>query len=130
MVMLNTVIITGIVQKGHKRGKQMGFPTMNFPVTEQLEEGIYVSHLTISGKTYNALTFIGAAKTFGETTVQAETYVFGFHQDVYGENVVVALLKKLRDNQKFESEEALIKQMHEDKREAEKFFGMQSDQES
>jgi riboflavin kinase/FMN adenylyltransferase len=114
--------IQGIVQKGHKRGKQMGFPTMNFPLTQQLPEGIYLSKITIDNKTYNALTFIGAAKTFAETTFQAETYVFDFNQDVYGKEVTVELLKKIRDNQKFDSEEALIQQMEEDKKQAKEFF--------
>jgi riboflavin kinase/FMN adenylyltransferase len=114
--------IYGIVQEGQHRGKQLGFPTMNFPLTEQLPEGIYLSKITIDDKTYNALTFIGAAKTFAETTFQAETYVFDFDQDVYGKEVTVELIKKIRDNQKFDSEEALIRQMEEDKKQAEEFF--------
>ena len=68
------------------------------------------------------MTFIGAAQTFNETTYQAETYVLDFDQDVYGESVTVSLLKKMRDNQKFDSEEALIKQMEDDEREARAFF--------
>lgn len=114
--------IQGIVQRGHQRGKKFGFPTMNFPITEQLPEGIYLSYITVEGEKYNALTFIGIAKTFDETTYQAETYVFDFNQDVYGKTVSVELLKKLRDNQKFDSEEELIKQMEKDKKQAEEFF--------
>lgn len=114
--------LTGIVQQGQNRGKKLGFPTINFSLSENVEEGIYVSHIMIGEKEYNALTFIGAAKTFDETIYQAETYVFDFHEDVYGQKVTVTLLKKIRDNQKFVSEEALIKQMEEDKKEAEEYF--------
>jgi riboflavin kinase/FMN adenylyltransferase len=114
--------IQGVVQKGQSRGKKFGFPTINFSVDEKIAEGIYISQITIAGQAYNALTFIGTAKTFDETVFQAETYVFDFDQDVYGEQVAVSLLKKIRDNQKFESEEKLIKQMEEDKKEAEIFF--------
>lgn len=112
----------GTVSPGHNRGKKLGFPTINFPLTEQIVEGLYLSFITISGKKYNALTFIGSAKTFGEKDVQAETYVLDFDDDVYGQTVTVSLIKKLRENIKFDSEEALITQMQEDKKQAEEFF--------
>lgn len=115
-------VINGKVIKGHNRGKKLGFPTINIPLVENIEEGIYVSHITIAGTQYNALTFIGSAKTFGETETFAETYVFDFDKDVYGETVTVSLLKKLRDNVKFDSAEALITQMEEDKKQAIEFF--------
>lgn len=115
-------IIQGVVQKGRNRGKNLGFPTINMPLSEPIEEGIYLSYISIADRQYNALTFIGPAKTFGETEPFAETYVLHFDQDIYGQTVTVSLLKKLRDNIKFESEEALIKQMEEDKRQAEEFF--------
>jgi len=114
--------LVGDVQQGQKRGKRLGFPTINTPLSQQLPEGIYISKITIRGNTYNGLTFIGEAKTFDETSYQAETYVFNFDQDVYGDSVTVLLLKKIRDNQKFESEEKLIKQMEEDKKQALAFF--------
>lgn len=115
-------IIHGIVQTGHHRGKDLGFPTMNIPLNEHVDEGIYFSYIQILEKQYNALTFIGPAKTFNETEAYAETYVLDFDQDVYGEEVTVSLLKKLRDNQKFDSAEALTKQMELDKKQAEEFF--------
>jgi riboflavin kinase/FMN adenylyltransferase len=116
--------VEGMVQKGQQRGKDLGFPTINIPLLEQLPEGIYVSHIVIEEKQYNALTFIGAAKTFDEKIYQAETYVFDFDKDVYGQKVRITLLKKLRDNQKFVSAEALIKQMEIDKKQAQNYFAM------
>jgi riboflavin kinase/FMN adenylyltransferase len=112
----------GRVEEGHKRGKRLGFPTINMQVASSIPEGIYVSQVRISGVFYKALTFVGAAKTYGETEVKAETYVFDFHDDIYGEEVNVMLLKKLRENEKFVSEEALIKQMEADKQAALDFF--------
>ncbi len=73
-------------------------------------------------KTYNALTFIGAAKTFGETKTQAESYLLDFSGNLYGKYITVQLLKKLRDNKKFTSAEDLKKQMNEDLLNARKFF--------
>src|SRR5258706_15143135 len=103
------MIISGKVQQGQSRGKRLGFPTVNFPVKKTVDEGIYVSKITIRGEVYKALTFIGTAKTFAETDFQAETYILDFDEDVYDENVTIELLKKIRDNMKFDSEEALIK---------------------
>jgi riboflavin kinase / FMN adenylyltransferase len=120
--MTSEKVLQGIVREGHKRGKQFGFPTINFPLTETVEEGIYASRIVISGQQYNGVTFIGTAKTFDETIFQAETYVLEFNQDVYGQTVTVTLLKKLRDNQKFGSVEELIKQMEEDTRQAQVYF--------
>lgn len=116
------IILTGKVQQHRGRGKKLGFPTLNFPVASSLPEGIYCSQIILNQKSYNALTFIGVAKTYNETVFQAETYILNFDQDVYGENVQVVLLKKIRDNQKFDSEEALIKQMEEDRKIAEAYF--------
>lgn len=114
--------LEGVVQHGHNRGKHLGFPTINFPLQQIVEEGIYVSHILIKNTQYNALTFIGAAKTFNEKEQFVETYVFDFNEDVYGETVTVSLVKKLRSNMMFDSEEKLIKQMEEDKKQAETFF--------
>lgn len=115
-------ILEGTVSDGKKRGKDLGFPTINFPADPSLPEGIFVSHAIIDNHRYNALTFIGTAKTYNETTFQAETYLLAFNQDVYGKKVIVEVLKKLRDNKKFESEEALITEMKRDKQQAEEFF--------
>lgn len=120
--MQSSITIRGVVDKGHGRGKDLGFPTINFKLLEIIPDGIYLSQIVIQNKTYNALTFIGAAKTFGEIEQNVETYVLNFDNDVYGENVSVMLLEKIRDNQRFNSEEELIQQMEKDKKQAEDYF--------
>lgn len=114
--------IHGIVQEGHKRGKSLGFPTINFPVSQTIDEGIYISTTLVGMELYKSLTFIGTAKTYDETTFQAETYLFGFAKDIYGTDVEVSLLHKIRENEKFASEEQLIHQMERDKQKAEEYF--------
>lgn len=112
----------GVVQHGAKRGKRLGFPTMNAPVERDVPEGIYVSHVSINDTLYNALTFIGIARTFNQTDYLAETYLLDFSDDIYGSEFKVDLLKKIRDNKTFETEEELVKQMKEDRRQAIIFF--------
>jgi riboflavin kinase/FMN adenylyltransferase len=114
--------ISGIVVHGNKRGKRLGFPTLNVPLARSLPEGIYISRTEIAGQQYNSLTFIGSAKTYNEILYQSETYVFDFDKDIYGETVAVKLLKKIRNNEKFVSEAQLIKKMKEDKQKALAYF--------
>lgn len=114
--------ITGIVKEGKKRGKRIGFPTINIPLIDKIPEGIYISQTEITGKKYNSLTFVGAAKTYNETNIQSETYILQYDTNLYGQYVTVNLLKKIRDNQTFASEEELIKQMERDKIQAINFF--------
>lgn len=114
--------IRGKVRKGQNRGKSLGFPTANIHVSKNIPEGIYVSKTKISNKVYPSLTFVGRAITFGETKLQAETFLFDFNQNLYGKFITVEIIKKLRENKKFQSSESLIMQMEKDKREALKYF--------
>ena len=114
--------ITGIVKHGQKRGKQLGYPTMNIECVHTIPEGIYIASVIIDMVTYNAVTFIGTAKTFDEDNYQAETFILEFDKDVYGKEIVITLLKKLRDNMKFDTEDLLREQMQRDVEETKRYF--------
>lgn len=117
--------LTGKVQRGHNRGKKLGFPTINFGSTDKIksvEEGLYVSQTVINNKKHNSLTFVGTARTFFEEDYLAETYILDFSEDLYDCEVTVHLLKKLRENKKFNTQEELVEQMKQDERNARKFF--------
>ena len=106
--------ITGFVQEGAKRGKALGFPTANVALSEKIPEGIYASHVIVDEKTYQAATFIGSAKTFGETEYKAESYILDFNGDLYTKPITIYLFQKLRENKKFVSKKILIQQMKQD----------------
>ena len=112
----------GKVRKGQQRGKRLGFPTANIALHTHIPEGIYLSSVFLKGTRYSALTFIGKAETFKNAIYQSETYLLNFNEDIYGEWMGVHLIKKIRDNEVFVSEESLILQMEEDKRIAEEYF--------
>lgn len=111
--------ISGKVIHGREEGRKIGFPTANFipPETALLPgNGVYSSQVVIDGKTYSAITNIGSAPTYGETAELAETHIIGLNKDLYGKNLEVFLLKKLRNIQNFGSREKLISQLENDKK--------------
>ncbi|MBI2443247.1 MAG: riboflavin kinase [Candidatus Levybacteria bacterium] len=112
----------GKVRKGQQRGKKLGFPTANIPLDLKIPEGIYISLVQLDDVEHPALTFIGSAETFGETTYQSETYLLNFDSDIYDQTMSITLLQKIRESEKFTSEEALIMKMEEDKAKAKKYF--------
>lgn len=114
--------INGTVIAGKKRGRDLGFPTANIALREPVPSGIYFSFTNIADTKYPSLTFIGDAKTFGETLFQAETYILDFTDDMYGKKMTVHLLEKIRDNEKFTSPQALIEQMQDDEKKARVYF--------
>lgn len=109
------MIFRGKVKKGFKKGKSLGFPTANIAVRKRIDEGIYVSYTTIKKIKYFSLTFIG------ET---AETYILDFNANLYNRWISVELIKKIRGNIKFSSEEELVKRMKKDELVARSFFNM------
>jgi len=114
--------IRGKVIKGKSRGKDLGFPTANIAVHKKIEEGIYLAKVCVDSVWHSSLTFIGKAVTFHEKKLQAESYLLGFSGNLYGKYITVQLLKKIRDNKKFDNVEELKKQMQEDLVVARKFF--------
>lgn len=114
----------GVIKKGKSRGKGLGFPTANISLSKDISEGIYLSYIKVRGKDYPSLTFIGAAKTFNATEVFSETYILDFDQDIYGLQVNVRLIKKIRDNKKFASSEDLIEQIRKDESAARSYFNL------
>lgn len=124
------VTISGTIVTGAKRGKSLGYPTANMSLSKAIvEDGIYISRVSIGGEAlwHEAITFVGASKTFGETDKKAETYIFDFDQSIYGETLRVKLLKKIRPNQQFESVEDLVNQITKDVKQAREYFSNYSD---
>ena len=114
--------ISGTVQYGDRRGKELGFPTANIRLHKKIPEGIYAGTVLINGKVYQSAVFVGSAKTFQKTHVRVECYIFDFDKTIYGKWITVRLYKKIRDNQMFNSAEELVVQMNKDIEEIKAFF--------
>lgn len=112
----------GKVRKHNQRGRKLGFPTANINLEQDIPEGIYISKTKIEGKVCPSLTFIGKAHTFNERSFHAETYILNFKKNIYGKWMTVTILKKIRENKKFNSAEELVTQMKKDEAVARKYF--------
>ncbi len=118
--------VIGKVVSGKKIGKTIKFPTINLNVsTEQLlpDLGVYITWVLIDGKQFEGITNIGKNPTVDATEqISFETHILYFDQDIYGKEVEVRFIKKIRNEQKFESLEVLSSQISKDKTIAQEFF--------
>lgn len=98
------------VAAGDKRGRTLGFPTINqyfLPAMIRPCAGVYASKVVLNGVCYPAVTNIGVRPTIGTGVFHSETHILGFSGDLYGRQVEVTLLQYLRAERKFENLDAL-----------------------
>lgn len=112
--MQTPIEITGVVRKGKGRGKNIGFPTVNITLNRTVPEGVYASIVKIKTQTYRAASFVGRAETFGENELQLESYILDFNRDIYGTEITVKLIEKLRESKKFPSVQSLVTAIRKD----------------
>lgn len=108
--------IIGRVFHGDKRGRQLGFPTANVLLKRRVSpvSGVYVVKINCTEGSYYGVANIGARPTVSGLRQQLEVHVFDFSKDIYGQTIEVVLLKKLREEMKFESIAELSTQISQD----------------
>ncbi|MDG3088947.1 bifunctional riboflavin kinase/FAD synthetase [Vibrio hannami] len=109
--------INGRVAHGRKLGRQLGFPTANVPLKRCVSPvcGVYVVQVHgLGDKPVGGVANIGQRPTVNGVRQQLEVHLFDFNADLYGKQIEVALLKKIRDEKRFESIEALKAQIELD----------------
>jgi riboflavin kinase/FMN adenylyltransferase len=110
--------ITGTVVRGSHRGHELGFPTANLAMEGRLvtpPDGVYAARVLWKDANHAGVVNVGRRPTFeqdGETIVEA--HILDFSGDLYGKNVKVELVERLRPEQRFQSVPALIAQMETD----------------
>ena len=93
--------LTGEVVVGDQRGRTLGFPTANLNIYPGLlwpGDGIYATWATIGGKRHLSATSIGVRPTFGLTQRLVEVYVMDFSGDLYGQQMAVEFVEKVRES--------------------------------
>jgi riboflavin kinase/FMN adenylyltransferase len=108
--------IFGTVVKGQGVGHGLGFPTANVEPENELipAPGIYAARTRINGEKIDSAVFIGERKTFNNSDPVIESYLLEFEGNLYGQQIEVCLVKKIRDVIPFPSKKTLIEQIKKD----------------
>jgi len=94
-------VYTGIVEAGSKRAAALGYPTINIPLADTDVSGVFVALVKVGEEKYEAAAFADQRRKL------LEAHLLDFAKDLYGWNVKIELLKKIRENKKFTDDETL-----------------------
>jgi riboflavin kinase/FMN adenylyltransferase len=118
--------ITGTVVHGSDRGSRIGLPTANLSYWHEKKRpaiGVYATHVTLDEVMYQAITNVGYRPTFETQTVpNIESHILGFDGNIYGECLTLTFIDKIRDELKFDSVNAFLAQIEQDKETAREIF--------
>lgn len=119
--------LDGIVSKGERVGRKIGYPTINLSPENELypADGVYVTQIEIRsfGRRFDCVTNIGRRPTvFEDYATTIETYVLDFSADVYGEKVRLFFFERVREERTFPSMMALTEQIGRDIEATREFF--------
>ncbi len=109
--------INGTVVTGRNRGgKLLGFPTANINLQDELcpKTGVYAVTAEFRGKQYNGVANIGYSPTFEDKIFTVEVHLLDFKEYIYGENIRIHFISRIRDEKKFSGIEDLTNQIKSD----------------
>jgi riboflavin kinase/FMN adenylyltransferase len=113
---------TGTVVEGDKRGRTIGYPTANIRIHDPLKlvpaDGVYAVNAILDNKSYQGMLNIGLRPTVDGKKHTIEVHIFNLDQDLYGKTITLQLMSRIRNEQKFESIEALKRQLDKDAQDA------------
>ncbi|MDD3458064.1 MAG: bifunctional riboflavin kinase/FAD synthetase [Weeksellaceae bacterium] len=117
--------LRGKVIHGDKIGRTLGYPTANLKTSSYKlipGNGVYIVKVLLGEESFKGLLSIGTRPTISRTNEKrTEVYILDFDRDIYNETLEIEFLKKIRDDQKFDSVLQLVQQMDSDKAQAENF---------
>ena len=120
------VRFAGRVTKGQGRGRTLGFPTANLQPQGDgpLPQGVFAAEVQYPrSRVLQAVAHIGPRPTFAEAALVVELHILDFTGDLYGQDLQVALVKKLRDQRAFACPDELVGQIRKDIHQARALFG-------
>jgi riboflavin kinase / FMN adenylyltransferase len=109
-------VLSGVVAHGRERGRKLGFPTANLASeTECLPpDGVYATRVMLADGAWPSVTNIGTNPTFNESARTVEAHIFDFDRDLYGARLRLEFIERIRGEVKFDSGDALAKQIAAD----------------
>lgn len=117
----------GVVVSGNMLGRTMGFPTANMALYEPLKtvpaDGVYAVEVEVLGRNYGGVCNIGTRPTVGAGNARTiETHILGFNDNIYGLDIRIRFIDRLREERRFSSMEELRMQIECDKDKAAGYF--------
>lgn len=109
--------LQGKVTTGDRRGTGLGFPTANIAVDSKQAippDGVYATWAYIGSQQYQAMTNIGTRPTFGNNERTIESFILNYDQNLYGQELKIEIIERLRGEKQFNSIDELKKQITED----------------
>lgn len=112
--------LRGVVVSGKRLGRTLGYPTANLKLYDPLKEipgnGVYLTRIEVQGQQYWGMTNIGVRPTVGENgSLSIETNIFDFDEQIYGLDMKVSFVERVRPEQRFSSTAELSAQLGRDK---------------
>ena len=117
--------LSGEVVRDRGNGRKIGFPTANILLESDMlapSSGVYATITVIDGQSHNSVTNVGTRPTIGDGKMLAESHLFDFSEEIYGEEIKIEFVKKIRNEIKFSGLEELGAQIAKDKMEASKIL--------
>ncbi len=113
-----TYHVAGKVEYGRGEGTNMGFATANVQIPDQMRalgEGVYAGYATVGDMRYKAAVSVGVSPTFvDKTNASMEVHLLDFEEDIYGSDIKVSFIKRLRSMMKFSNTEELKRTVLDD----------------
>lgn len=108
--------VEGSVVEGERRGRQIGFPTLNIDSDWDIlpKVGVYATRVYFDDERKESITNVGYRPTFGQNGLLIESHLFDYSGDAYGKRVRVEFVQRVRDEQKFDGPDALVEQIKKD----------------
>jgi len=105
-----------VIQGRDRGGKLLGFPTANITLSDELvpKAGVYAVTVEIMNENYQGVANIGYSPTFDDHQFTVEVHILDFKKDIYGENIRINFIKRIRDEKKFSNINELIAQIKSD----------------
>ena len=118
--------LSGKIIKGDELGRKIGYPTANLKIFEKYklkpQNGVYLTRTKLNKQTYFGMMNIGIRPTISAKNNQIETHLFNFNGNLYGHEMTLEILEKIRVEKKFESIEKLKIQLDIDKKHCQKLI--------
>lgn len=112
-------MLHGVVVAGNQLGRTMGFPTANMSLYDPLKmvpgNGVYLVEVETVGRTLHGMCNVGVRPTVGGASRTIETHIFDFDEDIYGLDMKVSFIAKIRDERRFAGLEELGRQLERDR---------------